>query len=159
MTLRLRDAEALDAGAAGAILGACFREYPWMPVLYSGAEEIAHVGNMIEMGWVRVATGTEDRGLRGFIAREAGYIHALYVARGARGHGVGRALMAEAMAACDRLELRTFEANLGARRFYRQLGFVEVERGDGRDNDEGLADVGLVWERRPGHQMTQGAQT
>lgn len=140
--LTIRDGQPLDAGAAGDILGQSVRDHRWMPGLYSEAENIAHVGRLIDLGWVRVAV---DGVVRGFLAREEGYIHALYVARGSRGAGIGRSLIRDAMAKSDLLELHTFEANVGARRFYRQLGFVEAERSDGRDNDEGLPDVRLVW--------------
>ena len=46
----------------------------------------------------------------------------------------------------DRLELWTFQANHGALRFYVREGFTEGQRTDCA-NDEGLADVNLVWER------------
>ncbi|MGI3168705.1 N-acetyltransferase family protein [Pseudooceanicola sp. C21-150M6] len=151
MSLVLRDAEVLDAGGLGAILDQSIRDHAWMPVLHSLAEDISFVGDMIEMGWVRVALAAGDgRTLRGFLAREGELVHALYVARGARGHGVGRQLMEDAMAACERLELWTFVANMGARRFYARLGFDEVEFGDGTTNDEGLPDVRLEWHRE-GH--------
>lgn len=140
--LVIRDAQPLDAGAAGAILGQATRDARWMPQLYSEAENIAHVGRLIDLGWVRVAT---DGVVRGFLAREDGFIHALYVARGARGAGIGRRLVEDAMAVCPMLELTTFEANVGARRFYDRMGFREEGRTDGAFNDEHLPDILFVW--------------
>lgn len=142
MDVRIRDGQPLDAGELGAILGQSVRDHRWLPALYSEAENIAHVGRLIDLGWVRVA---EDGVIRGFLAREQDYIHALYVARGARGAGIGRRLVEDAMRACDALSLHTFEANVGARRFYARLGFDEAERTDGAENDEGLPDIRYVW--------------
>ncbi|MEC9103792.1 MAG: GNAT family N-acetyltransferase, partial [Pseudomonadota bacterium] len=109
----------------------------------SEAENIAHLGRLIDLGWVRVAV---DGVIRGFLAREGAYVHALYVARGARGSGIGRRLIEDAKAQVDQLELHTFEANAGARRFYLRMGFAEAERSDGARNDEGLPDIRYVWQ-------------
>jgi len=141
--LVIRDARPLDAGSVGAILTQAVREHRWMPLLHSAAEDIAHVGHLIDLGWVRVA---DNGAIRGFLAREEEFVHALYVARGARGSGVGRRLIEDAMAACARLELNTFVANVGARKFYDRLGFDEAWRTDGAENDERLPDIRLVWQ-------------
>ncbi len=39
------------------------------------------------------------------------------------------------------IRLYTFQANLGARRFYSRHGFVAIEFGDGRANEERCPDV------------------
>lgn len=49
----------------------------------------------------------------------------------------------------DGLELWTFQANAGARRFYRRHGFVEVEWGDGTGNEQRQPDVRCVWRPEP----------
>lgn len=139
----VRPAHPLDAGKIGAILTQSVRDHKWLPELHSEAENISFFGRMIDNGLVWVA---DDGVVRGFLAREDDYIHALYVARGARGHGVGTKLMARAKADCARLELYTFVANTGARRFYDRQGFVEIDRTDGSANDEGLPDIFMVWE-------------
>ncbi|WP_375172692.1 GNAT family N-acetyltransferase [Pseudooceanicola sp.] len=146
MSLVVRRAHPLDAGKAGAILTQAVRDHRWMPELHSEAENIAFCGQLIENGLVWVA---DDGHVRGFMAREDDYIHALYVARGARGHGIGAQLLAHAQDARARLELYTFVANVGARRFYGRHGFREVERSDGAGNEEGLPDVLLTWEAKP----------
>lgn len=139
----VRQAQPLDAGRVGAILTQCVRDQKWLPVLHSEAENIHFFGQLIDHGMVWVA---DDGTVRGFLAREGDYIHGLYVARGARGHGIGSVLIGAAKAACGRLELYTFVANTGARRFYGRHGFVEIDRSDGADNDEGLPDIFMVWE-------------
>ena len=143
MSLVVRKAHPLDAGKAGAILTQAVRDHRWMPEIHTEAENISFCGQLIENGLVWVA---DDGHVRGFLAREEAYIHALYVARGARGHGIGTRLLAQAQAECSRLELYTFVANTGARRFYGRHGFREVERSDGARNDEGLPDIFLTWE-------------
>ncbi|WP_372893643.1 GNAT family N-acetyltransferase [Rhodosalinus sp.] len=144
-TLALRRAAPLDAGAVGAILHDFARTTPWIPCLMSGAETVAHCGRMIDRGWVTVAE--EGGAVQGFLAREGHFIHALYVAEGATGRGVGRALLDRAKAESPALSLRTFAANGAALRFYRRAGFRIMSEGDGRDNDEGLPDLRLDWHR------------
>nr|WP_249200686.1 GNAT family N-acetyltransferase [Thetidibacter halocola] len=117
----------------------------WKPRLHTAAQDIAHAGQMIERGWVTVAE--IDDAVVGFLAREGGFVHALFVSDDAQGRGVGAALLAAAKDEAMDLTLWTFQANLGARRFYAREGFVEIARGDGRGNDERLPDVQLYWTR------------
>ena len=142
--IALRPARSTDAGTLGAMMTGAAR--PWKPLLHSGAEDIAHVGTMIERGWVTVAADAQGRP-RGFMALEAGYVHALFIATHSQRRGIGRALLGAAQQRRDRLDLWTFEANTPARRFYRAAGFVEIARGDGSRNDEGLPDIHFRWDR------------
>ncbi len=58
------------------------------------------------------------------------------------GQGVGAALLAEALRTLPRpLRLYTFQANLGARRFYERHGFQAIQFTDGQDNEEHCPDV------------------
>ena len=86
-----------------------------------------------------------DRQVIGFIARELGMIHALYVVPEWCGHGVGQRLLQAAKQASQELELYTFQANASAQRFYLREGFGEVTRSDGAGNDEGLPDIKYHW--------------
>jgi ribosomal protein S18 acetylase RimI-like enzyme len=43
------------------------------------------------------------------------------------------------------LQLWVFETNVGAQRFYRRHGFVEVERTDGAGNEEKAPDIRMAW--------------
>ena len=137
----LRHATPLDAGALGAILSDWIDATPWMPRLHTRAEDIAHMGTLIGRGWVTVA----GEPAKGFLAREAGFVHALYVDETARGCGIGTALLSDAMQNALRLELWTFEANSAAHRFYEGAGFRLAETTDGASNDEGLPDRRYVW--------------
>jgi GNAT superfamily N-acetyltransferase len=146
VNVELRAARTTDAGAIGDILHAFNRDTPWMPDLYSAAETLSFCGTMIDRGWVTVAVVAGI--VRGFIARDGAEVCSLYVAQGATGRGIGRHLLAAAKRDAERLELRTFAANAGARRFYLRHGFVEAGRGDGQGNDENLPDIAYVWDSK-----------
>ncbi|MFU8881208.1 MAG: GNAT family N-acetyltransferase [Rhodobacterales bacterium] len=144
----IRGAGPTDAGAVGAILSQFIDLTDWMPRLYSRAQELGFAGTMIDRGWVTVAEPAgEGSGIAGFLAMDNGFIHALYVASDWCGQGVGQCLLDHAKARSSRLELRTFQHNHAAQRFYIRAGFQVVEHGDGADNDEGLPDVRMIWER------------
>ena len=58
------------------------------------------------------------------------------------GKGIGSLLLAHAMRTMPLpIRLYTFQANLGARRFYSRHGFVAIEFGDGPANEERCPDV------------------
>jgi GNAT superfamily N-acetyltransferase len=140
--LTLRLARPIEAGRLAAILTEAAEDHPWRPVLHSAAQDIAHVGQMIDRGWVTVAE--HDRPV-GFLARAGTEVHALYVARDTRRVGVARALIADAQAATEQLTLWTHAANLPARRLYETCGFARAGRGDGSANDDGLPEIRYRW--------------
>lgn len=142
-TFEIRKAQPTDAGSVGAILYAFQQQTPWMPKLYAEVEVIAFCGVMIDRGWVSVAVQASV--VQGFIARDGAEICSLYLAPGACGQGIGKALLELAKAVEPHLWLRAFVANQGARRFYQREGFQEVARGDGSDNEEGLPDIRFEW--------------
>lgn len=146
MSVRLRPARPTDAGTLGEMMTEAVSDRPWKPRLHSGAEDIAHAGEMIERGWVTVAESRDGGSLLGFLAREGAYVHALFIAPAAQGCGIGRQLVSAAQAESPRLELWTFEANGRAKRFYERAGFAIVARGDGTSNAEGLPDIHYRWE-------------
>lgn len=141
----LRRARASDAKCAGGLMTQFTANTPWLPQVHSQAAHVEFAATMIGRGWVTVAE--HKRQVVGFIARDQGTVHALYVSHEARGRGIGTALLRAQQANCDRLELWAFETNTGARAFYRRHGFAETERGCGAGNDEGLPDIRLIWER------------
>lgn len=118
-----------------------------MPKLYTEVENIAFCGAMIDRGWVTVAE--EEGRIVGFLARDGEEICALYLLREVNGKGIGAALLDAAKAQCQRLTLKAFQDNTGARKFYKREGFVELRRGDGSDNEENLPDVEFLWTAKP----------
>ncbi len=142
---QITDATPADAVPLAGILGDWVRETGWMPVLHSREEDVGFLAGLVESHKVRVARSRS--GPLGFLARKAGHIAALYLVPEARGRGIGKALLAEVKTAEPALELWAFLANEQAVAFYLRQGFVEVERTDGRGNDEGLPDLRLIWRK------------
>ena len=137
----IRPAVVADAPACARILQEWLDATPWVPDLHDLEETERFVRERLMAGTVLVA-GEID----GFLALDGEAVAALYVDAGARERGVGSALIGAAKARAERLALRTFRANRGARRFYARHGFVEGRRSEG-ENDEGLPDVEMTWER------------
>ncbi|MDG1431432.1 MAG: GNAT family N-acetyltransferase, partial [Paracoccaceae bacterium] len=145
MQMIIRPARSTDAGRTGAIMSEFIDTTDWMPRIHTRAEDIGFCASMIDRGWVSVAE--VDGAVVGFLAKDAQEVNALYVANAAQGRGVGKALLDAAKQGAELLELWTFKANEGARRFYLREGFTEMHETDGTRNDEKLPDVFLQWER------------
>ena len=106
-------------------------------------------------GWfaAHVVTDTElwlaevpDRELVGILVLEGRWLDQLYVEPARTGCGIGSQLVELAKRERpDGLRLWTFASNPGAQRFYERHGFVAIRRTDGRDNEEGAADILYVW--------------
>ena len=139
--MSVRRAEPGDAVALGAVLSDWIDATVWMPRLHSRDDDRDFVGRLIE----RCDVWTDDEA-RGFLARSGQEVTALYVARSARRHGLGRRLLEAAKEGQETLSLWTFQINADAIRFYEREGFREVKRTNGADNDEGLPDVRMMWE-------------
>lgn len=145
--IQLRPARSTDAGRLGAILSDFTDDTHWLPRIHSRAQDLAHMDDMIERGWVTVAQTAQNTA--GFLARDAQMIHALYLCAKARNQGIGKALLDHAKSHQPNLELWTFQANTGAQRFYKREGFVEITRTAGHSNDEQLPDIRYTWHHNP----------
>ncbi|MCX6431760.1 MAG: GNAT family N-acetyltransferase [Actinobacteria bacterium] len=78
----------------------------------------------------------------GFALRRAGWLNHLYVDPPSWRAGVGRELLARAVHdVAEGVDLWVFQRNAAARAFYMQERFVEVERTDGRGNEEQEPDI------------------
>ena len=74
------------------------------------------------------------------------WLDQLYVEPSVTGRGIGLALLDVAKRERPHgLWLWTFASNEGAQRFYERHGFAEVERTDGRRNEERAPDVLYAW--------------
>lgn len=145
MTLVLRAARSTDAGKLGAMISEAVAANAWKPKLHSAAQDVAHMGDLIDRGWVTVCESGGD--VAGFLALDGAQVHSLYVIGKRQNAGIGSTLIGHAKARVQRLQLWTFQANAGAQRFYQRHGFSEAERTDGTRNEEGLPDISYVWTR------------
>jgi GNAT superfamily N-acetyltransferase len=140
----LRTAGQEDAAACAAIFNAGVDATEWKPRVHDADDVVRHYHEHV---FAHCAVTVAERGgeVVGFLALADRHVDALYLAEGARGQGVGAALVRAAKAASPGgVTLWTFVANEGARRFYAREGFVEVRRTEG-ENEEGLPDVLLAW--------------
>lgn len=71
----------------------------------------------------------------GFIGLLDSFVGGLFVAPSAQGHGIGRRLIAYALALKGQLMLEVYADNARACAFYRQLGFREISRRPKDDDD------------------------
>ena len=138
----LRPATMADALPCAAIYNDWIDATEWMPRLHpkDGVERF-YRDKLFANCEVTIAGDPVD-GFLAFEPKET-FIEALYVA--APGHGIGKALLDHAKKGRVALQLWAFQANTGARAFYKREGFSEAKRTEG-DNMEGLPDVLLRWE-------------
>jgi GNAT superfamily N-acetyltransferase len=141
----LRPGGTADAAACAAIFNAWVDATDWMPRVHSAASVQRHYREHV-LVVCRVIVADLEGAVVGFVAVDAeGCVAGLFVAEGARGRGVGTALIEAAKAMRpEGLSLWTFEANAAARAFYARRGFV-VDGGTADDNEEGLPDLRLTW--------------
>jgi GNAT superfamily N-acetyltransferase len=145
-TYQIRRAERSEAAAAAAVLlRARHAAVPSIPPLVHPDDEVtawfAHRVMATSEVWVAEREGE----IVGVMVLSGQHLDQLYVDPGCTSRGIGSALLDRAKTERPgRLELWTFQRNLGARRFYERHGFVEVDRTDG-DNEEGEPDVKYRW--------------
>ena len=101
-----------------------------------------HVGPTLEL-WMAESAGL---GVLGILVLEGDWIDQLYVDPRWTGRGVGARLIEVAKRERPQgLRLWTFVSNAGAQRFYERHGFAEVDRTDGRENEERAPDIQYAW--------------
>ncbi len=118
---------------------------PEIPVGHTD-EEVRGWMRCIVMVEKRVFVAVENESVVAMMAvsedGEGGWIDHLYVAPEHVGCGVGAALVTEALRLLrPPVRLYTFQVNTRARRFYETRGFRAVQFGDGRGNEQRMADV------------------
>ena len=120
---------------------------PRLLAIWRAASEMAHpfftAGQLdaqerlvadVYLSKAEIWVATRDGALIGFIGLLDSFIGGLFVAPGAQGSGVGRALVDHALKLKGALELEVYARNLQAQAFYRRLGFVECGRRATDDN-------------------------
>lgn len=142
-----RRAAPADAQDAARAFSASFASMDFVPKLHDADEDREFVRGLIADKEVWVA---EDGGrVIGLACWHEGWLEQLYVDPAHHGRGAGAMLLQRAMREHgEGLQLWTFQANAGARRFYERHGFVAVEFTDGAHNEEKTPDVRYEWRPR-----------
>lgn len=145
-----------------AVLWSFTRTTPWLPVTRTRLTDAGLMARMILRGQVRMLR----QGARpvAFLARDGGFVTALYVLPTLQGQGAGSRLLTEAQEQAPALELFTHVRNKAARDFYGRAGFAEAE--GSLENDERVPDLRMVWQRPgpgtgrgPGPSVDKGTMT
>ncbi|WP_370313140.1 GNAT family N-acetyltransferase [Sagittula sp.] len=89
--------------------------------------------------WVACCGGDEV----GFISLLGNFVGGIFIAPDRQGLGIGRKLIAHALALKGELSLEVYTANEQAVRFYRTLGFTKVSRRDVDDSGDPYPNVAL----------------
>jgi NAD(P)H-dependent flavin oxidoreductase YrpB (nitropropane dioxygenase family)/GNAT superfamily N-acetyltransferase len=127
----------------------------WLRARYASIPAIpppAHSDDEVREWFASVVVPSRDLWVLGhaspiaLLVFEDDWIDQLYVDPEWTGRGVGSRLIDFAKDQRERLDLWTFQSNVGARRFYERHGFVAVEETDG-DNEEHAPDVHYRWSR------------
>jgi GNAT superfamily N-acetyltransferase len=101
-----------------------------------------HVAPTLEL-WMAESAGL---GVLGILVLDGDWIDQLYVDPRWTGCGIGVRLIEVAKRERPQgLRLWTFVSNARAQRFYQRHGFAEVDRTDGRGNEERAPDIQYAW--------------
>ena len=146
MHITLRPATVGDAPSVASILiSARLRFMPYAPSARTDSETQTWVReNLVPSGGVTVA---EDNGtVVGVMACSQGepyrWINQMSVSPALVGQSIGTQLLQHALRTLPRpIRLYTFQANLGARRFYERHKFRALQFTDGQANEEHCPDV------------------
>jgi len=146
----LRPATTADAQAVALVHRAAFDQaLSWILPLHTPAEDLAYFSGLVVDQSTTVAE--RDGQVVGFTSYLDCWLNQLYVSPSEQSNGIGGTLLRavktehESVAPNTPLQLWTFQANAGARRFYERHAFVAVEFTDGSRNEEREPDVRYEW--------------
>lgn len=153
LTWRIRPADQADATAVMAVwLRSRRAAAPDVPVPIHADDEVQAwvAGTLLAERETWVVVGGEAGDVVAVMALDGCWIDQLYVDPARQREGIGTKLLELAVEQRPYgLDLWTFEANVGARRFYERHGFGVVVRTDGW-NEEGAPDIRYRWPAPPG---------
>jgi len=146
--LTVRFATVSDLPVCAAIINDYIDATEWLPrTIDHKAVEDLFVPSLLESRTFFVA---EEHGeILGYLSMspDDGFVPALYLRPGARGKGVGKALLDAAKTEHpDGLELTVFELNAGALSFYKREGFHEDPARRDDTTDEGIPTLWMRWQ-------------
>ena len=136
-----------ETDAAARIHRLCLENFPFLgELIHTPDEDRAFYRESVFHDCTLLGAFDSDT-LAGHVAFKPGWIDHLYVDPDCQGQGIGTMLLDRVKAAQDDIQLWTFQANAGARRFYERHDFLAEELTDGAGNDEGEPDVRYRWRR------------
>jgi len=146
VNLSLRSATAEDAQRVADILIGTRAEFmPYAPSAHAEAEVRQWVATSLVPGGGVVVAECDGKVVGVMATATEGaesWINQMAVDPALVGKSIGSALLSCALTRLPRpIRLYTFQANVGARRFYERHGFTAIEFTDGRDNEERCPDV------------------
>ena len=140
----IRRAVPFDGTETAAVFSAALRSMSFFPKLHSDVEDRQFIADLIEQAEFWVAE--EDDQIVGLACIQGNWLAHLYVRPDCRSHGIGTALLNHVKThRPEGFQFWTFQANMGARRFYERHGCKAVEFTDGNGNAEKLPDIRFVW--------------
>jgi ribosomal protein S18 acetylase RimI-like enzyme len=145
--MSLRPAQPADAPRITEIFQAA-RDHSlaFLPKLHTDAEDREYFAKVV--GRERVMLAEAGDTAVAFLALDGDEVDHLYVHPAHHRQGHGAALLREAQAQRDHLELWVFQRNVGAIAFYEAHGFAIVASTDGARNEEHEPDHRMAWSLR-----------
>ena len=146
MNVTLRPATDPDAPrVANVLIDTRTRFMPYAPSAHTDEEVREWVVSYL-VPTSRVTVAEVEGHVMGVMATEVGdqvsWVTQMAVDPTIVGHGLGSLLLARAVGTLvSPIRLYTFQANVGARRFYERHGFVAIEFTDGQTNEEHCPDI------------------
>jgi ribosomal protein S18 acetylase RimI-like enzyme len=145
----VRRARIDDLPSMAMIINDWIDETEWMPRIHSVAEVASNFApELLDKRIIFV--GEHAQKIAGNLSiRHDHMIGGFYLASAARGQGLGSELMSAAKNHFpDFLELGVLEPNIGAQKFYKSQGFVEVPEGrkSADETDDGIPELLMRWE-------------
>lgn len=135
---------AADVDGAAKAFSASFRSMTFVRKMHSDAEDLVFVRGLILQKECWVAEGSSQ--ILGIACYHDGWLEQLYVNPAHHNEGAGTLLLHRVMREHpEGFQFWTFQANVGARRFYERNGCVAVEFTDGSGNEEKTPDVRYKW--------------
>ncbi len=132
-------------GIAGLWLRSRSASVPYIPAPVHTDDDVRAFFEHVVLPEREVWVADDGDAVVGVLVLEDNWVDQLYVEPGRTGQTIGQRLIARAkQQRPSGLKLWTFEANLGARRFYERHGFVIIGSTPG-DNEEGAPDVCYHW--------------
>ena len=146
MSVTLRRATEADANDIAALFAVSRRLLTFLPDLHTVEEDRAHIRDNV-LRHYRVTVAERDGRIVGFMAELDGWIEHFYIDAAQLRSGIGSALIADAKARNESLELWCFADNMRGRAFYEKHGFVAVKFTDGTSNEARAPDILYRWVR------------